>query len=221
MENGRESEKIKINMKEHQWKIFEYNMSKWMIENKYILDKEEKKKFYKCANYSIGTGMINASLVYYFCKRNNKFFTPTSRLFLVFSLGIYTSMVVNKIFRRKAYMEILTEKTTMTDKAREVMNDILNVKEDIDKTSSSGNVNKLDNKNTLNIYSNALHDDGQAGLNVGDSHPKDNTNASLVQDLNETILNEQMNDEFERCKDLSICTDENLKRIIKSLEKNS
>lgn len=93
-------------MKEHQWRLFEYNMSKWMIENKYILDSEEKKKFYKCANYSIGSGMLNASLIYFLCKRNQKYFSSMSRLFLTCTLGIYTSMVVNKIFRRKAYTEV-------------------------------------------------------------------------------------------------------------------
>lgn len=93
-------------MKEHQWRLFEYNMSKWMIENKYILDSEEKKKFYKCANYSIGSGMINASLIYFFCKKNPKYFSSMSRLFLTCSVGIYTSMVVNKVFRRQAYTEV-------------------------------------------------------------------------------------------------------------------
>ncbi|GAB68308.1 hypothetical protein PCYB_131830 [Plasmodium cynomolgi strain B] len=186
-----------IDMKEQQWRIFEYNMSKWMIENKYILDKEEKKKFYKCANYSIGTGIINASLVYCFCKRNKKFFTPMSRFFLTFSLGVYTSMVVNKIFRRKAYMEILTEKTTMSDTAREVMNDILNVKNEVGKAPSTGSANKLDSTNTSNVYSKGLYDDGQAQIH-GDPPSKGSANVPFVQDLNETILNEQMSDDFER-----------------------
>ncbi|CAG9475477.1 conserved Plasmodium protein, unknown function [Plasmodium vivax] len=197
MENDKGGGPVKIDMKEQQWRIFEYNMSKWMIENKYILDKEEKKKFYKCANYSIGTGVINASLVYFFCKRNQKFFTPMSRFFLTFSLGLYTSMVVNKIFRRKAYMEILTEKTTMTDKAREVMNDILNVKDDVGKSPSTGSANKLGSTSTSNVYSKGLYDHGQAQLQ-GDPPSKGNVNVPFVQDLNETILNEQMSDDFER-----------------------
>ncbi|KJP86627.1 hypothetical protein AK88_03731 [Plasmodium fragile] len=221
MENDKGDGQVKIDMKEHQWRIFEYNMSKWMIENKYILDQEEKKKFYKCANYSIGTGIINASLVYFFCKRNQKFFSPMSRFFLTFSLGVYTSMLVNKIFRRKAYMEILTEKTTMTDKAREVMNDILNVKDEVGKVpSSTGSVNRLDSTSTSNVYSKGLYDDGQAQIQE-DLSTKGNANIPFVQDLNNTILNEQMSDDFERCKDLSVCTDENLKRMIKILEKNS
>ncbi|ANQ06377.1 Uncharacterized protein PCOAH_00007250 [Plasmodium coatneyi] len=164
MENDKGGGQVKVDMKEHQWRIFEYNMSKWMIENKYILDKEEKKKFYKCANYSIGTGIINASLVYYFCKRNQKFFSPMSRFFLTFSLGVYTSMVVNKIFRRKAYMEILTEKTTMTDKAREVMNDILNVKDEVGKVPSTGSANRMDSTSTSNVYSKGPYDDRQAQI---------------------------------------------------------
>eukprot|EP00366_Plasmodium_knowlesi_P003105 XP_002260602.1 hypothetical protein, conserved in Plasmodium species [Plasmodium knowlesi strain H] len=226
MENDKGGGQVKVDMKEHQWRIFEYNMSKWMIENKYILDKEEKKKFYKCANYSIGTGIINASLVYFFCKRNNKFFTPMSRFFLTFSLGMYTSMVVNKIFRRKAYMEvsctsfILTEKTTMTDKAREVMNDILNVKDDVGKAPSIGSANRLDSTSTSNAYSKNLYDDGQTQIH-DDTPSMNNTNVPFAQDLNETFLNEQMSDDFERCKDLSVCTDEKLKHMIKILEKNS
>ncbi|EUD66539.1 hydroxymethylbilane synthase [Plasmodium inui San Antonio 1] len=166
MENDKRATQVKIDLKEQQWRIFEYNMSKWMIENKYILDKEEKKKFYKCANYSIGSGIINASLVYCLCKRNKKFFTPMSRFFLTFSFGMYTSMIVNKIFRRKAYMEILTENTTMTDKVREVMNDILNVKDDVGKAPSTGSANKLDSTSTSNVYSKGLYDDGQAQIHV-------------------------------------------------------
>lgn len=96
-----------MNMKEHQWRLFEYNMSKWMIENKYILDQEEKKKFYKCANYSIGSGVLNASLIYFLCKKYKNYITPVSRFFLTFSLGVYTSMVINKIYRRKAYIEVM------------------------------------------------------------------------------------------------------------------
>ncbi|ETB58305.1 hypothetical protein YYC_03938 [Plasmodium yoelii 17X] len=178
----------KINMKEHQWRLFEYNMSKWMIENKYILDNEEKKKFYKCANYSIGSGMLNASLIYFLCKKNQKYFSSMSRLFLTCSLGIYTSMVVNKIYRRKAYTEILTEKTTMTDKAIEVMNDILNVNNNKIPTNETNNLT-----NKINEY-NAR--DGSDIKTNSDNNRNENTE-NLVQNLNETIMREQIN-ELER-----------------------
>ncbi|SCP06024.1 conserved Plasmodium protein, unknown function [Plasmodium ovale] len=182
----------KINMTEHQWRIFEYNMSKWMIENKYILDKDEKKKFYKCANYSIGTGMINGSLVYLFCKRNKKYFSPISRFFLTFSVGVYTSMVVNKIFRRKAYTEILTEKTTMTNKAKEVMIDVLNINDN--KKLPPNEVDKIGKSaSTLNRSEYISLGDGDIQSN-GDSNWNDDTNVSVFPDLNEVITNEQENE---------------------------
>ncbi|KAI4835621.1 hypothetical protein MKS88_004833 [Plasmodium brasilianum] len=179
-------------MKEHQWRLFEYNMSKWIIENKYILDKEEKKKFYKCANYSIGSGVINASLIYFFCKKNNRYFTPVSRLFLTFSLGIYTSLVVNKIYRRKAYTEILTEKTTMTDKAVEIMKDILNVNNN-NKLPSSVTEQKEKYSNTTDTDSNNFLENGYIQINT-DFKPKGNNDAPLTQDVNESLVKEQMNE---------------------------
>ncbi|VWU51873.1 conserved protein, unknown function [Hepatocystis sp. ex Piliocolobus tephrosceles] len=179
----------KINMTEHQWRLFEYNMSKWMIDNKYILDSEEKKKFYKCANYSIGLGALNGSLVYFLCKKNEKYFKPMSRFFLTFSLGIYTSMFVNKIFRRKAYTEILTEKTTMTDKAKEVMNDILNINDkikppkDVEKKSEE-NINTELNKNEFNLLNNE-------NKQVITDSKIDNTNyVPEIHDLNEAVMKE-------------------------------
>ncbi|SBT31039.1 conserved Plasmodium protein, unknown function [Plasmodium ovale wallikeri] len=208
----------KINMTEHQWRIFEYNMSKWMIENKYILDKDEKKKFYKCANYSIGTGMINGSLVYLFCKRNKNYFSPISRFFLTFSVGVYTSMVVNKIFRRKAYTEILTGKTTMTNKAKEVMIDVLNINDN--KKLPPNEVDKIGKStSTLSRSEYISLGDGDIQPN-NDSNWKDDTNVSVFPDLNEAITNEQEN-ELDRCKDVSVCADENIKNMIKALEKYS
>ncbi|SCP02549.1 conserved Plasmodium protein, unknown function [Plasmodium malariae] len=192
MENKKVDKHFIIKMKEHQWRLFEYNMSKWIIENKYILDKEEKKKFYKCANYSIGSGVINASLIYFFCKKNNRYFTPVSRLFLTFSLGIYTSLVVNKIYRRKAYTEILTEKTTMTDKAVEIMNDILNVNNN-NKLPSSVTEQKEKYSNTTDTDSNNFLENGYIQINT-DFKPKGNNDAPLTQDVNESLVKEQMNE---------------------------
>ncbi|ETW30181.1 hypothetical protein PFFCH_02412 [Plasmodium falciparum FCH/4] len=164
-----------MNMKEHQWRLFEYNMSKWMIENKYILDQEEKKKFYKCANYSIGSGVLNASLIYFLCKKYKNYITPVSRFFLTFSLGVYTSMVINKIYRRKAYIEILSSKTTMTDKAKEVLNDILNINEDnikvspqeIKKNEDKDNINSHNYMNDQDIPLN-IHTQEKENRNLGD-----------------------------------------------------
>ncbi|CRH00674.1 conserved Plasmodium protein, unknown function [Plasmodium relictum] len=183
-------------MNEHQWRMFEYNMSKWMIENKYILDQEEKKKFYKCANYSLGTGVINASLIYFFCKKYKNYFTPVSRCFLTFSFGVYTSMVVNKIFRRKAYTEILTSKTSMTDKAREVMNDILNTNDKNNKIPFKEIEKNVENKNFDNTNQYNLMDDSGLQIN-NDFKLEDNNNTFSTQDLNDTIKNEQIN-EIER-----------------------
>ncbi|SOV16617.1 conserved Plasmodium protein, unknown function [Plasmodium sp. gorilla clade G2] len=187
-----ENKKI-MNMKEHQWRLFEYNMSKWMIENKYILDQEEKKKFYKCANYSIGSGVLNASLVYFLCKKYKNYITPVSRFFLTFSLGVYTSMVINKIYRRKAYIEILSSKTTMTDKANEVLNDILNINDDTIKVSPK-EIKKNEDKDNINSYN--YMNDHDIPLNI---HPqeKENNNLDLIPDLNNTIMKEQL-DELER-----------------------
>ncbi|SOV79181.1 conserved Plasmodium protein, unknown function [Plasmodium sp. gorilla clade G3] len=187
-----ENKKI-MNMKEHQWRMFEYNMSKWMIENKYILDQEEKKKFYKCANYSIGSGVLNASLIYFLCKKYKNYITPVSRFFLTFSLGVYTSMVINKIYRRKAYIEILSSKTTMTDKAKEVLNDILNINEDTIKVSPQ-EIKKNEDKDNINSYN--YMNDHDIPLNIH-TQEKENNNLDLIPDLNNTIMKEQI-DELER-----------------------
>ncbi|CRG95911.1 conserved Plasmodium protein, unknown function [Plasmodium gallinaceum] len=183
-------------MNEHQWRMFEYNMSRWMIENKYILDQEEKKKFYKCANYSLGTGIANASLIYFLCKKYKNYFTPVSRFFLTFSFGVYTSMVVNKIYRRKAYTEILTSKTSMTDKAREVMNDILNTNDKNVKLSYKGINQNEENKTIENTNSYNLMDENDSQIN-NDFKLDDNNNTLLTEDINDNIRNEQIN-EIER-----------------------
>ncbi|KYN97915.1 hypothetical protein PGSY75_1209700 [Plasmodium gaboni] len=187
-----ENKKI-MNMKEHQWRLFEYNMSKWMIENKYILDQEEKKKFYKCANYSIGSGVLNASLIYFLCKKYKNYITPVSRFFLTFSLGVYTSMVINKIYRRKAYIEILSSKTTMTDKAKEVLNDILDINDDTIKVSPQ-EIKKNEDKDNINSYN--YMNDHDIPLNIH-TQEKENNNLDLIPDLNNTIMKEQL-DELER-----------------------
>ncbi|SPJ11309.1 conserved Plasmodium protein, unknown function [Plasmodium sp. DRC-Itaito] len=187
-----ENKKI-MNMKEHQWRMFEYNMSKWMIENKYILDQEEKKKFYKCANYSIGSGVLNASLIYFLCKKYKNYITPVSRFFLTFSLGVYTSMVINKIYRRKAYIEILSSKTTMSDKAKEVLNDILNINEDKIKVSPQ-EIKKNEDKD--NINSDNYMNDHNIPLNIH-TQEKENNNLDFIPDLNNTIMKEQF-DELEK-----------------------
>ncbi|CDO65378.1 conserved Plasmodium protein, unknown function [Plasmodium reichenowi] len=187
-----ENKKI-MNMKEHQWRLFEYNMSKWMIENKYILDQEEKKKFYKCANYSIGSGVLNASLIYFLCKKYKNYITPVSRFFLTFSLGVYTSMVINKIYRRKAYIEILSSKTTMTDKAKEVLNDILNINEDNIKVSPQ-EIKKNEDKDNINSHN--YMNDQDIPLNIH-TQEKENNNLDFIPDLNNTIMKEQI-DELER-----------------------
>ncbi|ETW17706.1 hypothetical protein, variant [Plasmodium falciparum Santa Lucia] len=173
-----ENKKI-MNMKEHQWRLFEYNMSKWMIENKYILDQEEKKKFYKCANYSIGSGVLNASLIYFLCKKYKNYITPVSRFFLTFSLGVYTSMVINKIYRRKAYIEILSSKTTMTDKAKEVLNDILNINEDNIKVSPQ-EIKKNEDKDNINSHN--YMNDQDIPLNIH-TQEKENNNLDFIPDL--------------------------------------
>lgn len=192
----------KIPMNEHQWRLFEFNMSRWMVENKYLLDNEEKKKFYKCANYSLGMGALNGSLVYYLCKKYSNYFSPFSRFFLTFSFATYSSMVVNKIYRRKAYTEILTTQTTLSDKAREMMNEVING----NPTNPPSNL--VSSNNFQSIQKNTTQDnnvDVIAGANKEIPNPEDQLNL-----MNDDIFVQKENEfNSDNLKDLSL--DHNVK----------
>lgn len=185
----------KVTMNEHQWRLFEYNMSKWMMETKYILDNDEKKKFYKCANLSLGTGLLNGWLVYFLCKKYKNYVTPFARNFLSFSFGVYSSVVVNKIYRRKAYTEILTTKTSMTDKAREVMNTILKECPDNKSLIQNNDTNFKENKDVLEFKDDYkfINNDSfmQTEQETKFEEPK---NISVVPELNQKILSDENND---------------------------
>ncbi|SBT01086.1 conserved Plasmodium protein, unknown function [Plasmodium malariae] len=80
----------------------------------------------------------------------------------------------------------------MTDKAVEIMNDILNVNNN-NKLPSSVTEQKEKYSNTTDTDSNNFLENGYIQINT-DFKPKGNNDAPLTQDVNESLVKEQMNE---------------------------